>query len=466
MNTKFSKLFGEFNKQGVFVDIKNNVTLQNVLATAIHEKTHSFLEYDTNLGQFEFLLQQIISDLAVPREIRERLCNWKNKLFDVSLHVQESVAVCWELSFLQCFDVNAYEDESNEYRRRRQDYYVKYRFKDLEELMDDSYDLLRDYSEKRIEEKATNILFIAKRAMNIPLNGLVISAGGESIITKRKELYDASYRFFKVIDYIKEKKINIEKLDETDIDKLFVETGLPIEGNFEIDNFADWATNHILIPNNLREYSYYVSYESISNPEDLIFDINCYVSEDEYKHKNKNNFDKDEVNRAKIYAILYDYYVTPILSCLIDTDKCTDVISQKDYDKNIARIVKIIFTDRSSYFRLLNEHVDVLNYCLFVDLGNWDLAARKFLKEVIIEGYCIYRINENFAFVLLKGEKEITYLISMPIFSVSLFQTTYLKEYVNLIKWWGTAEQLKYMYAYMLKESSANICIDNLSIIE
>ena len=98
--TSFNTLFGEFNSQGIFIDMENNNEEWNVFSTSIHELTHSFIEFDSYLGQLEFLLQQIIISPDTNNVTRQKFSDLIKIIYDNSISVQESLAVFWELSFL------------------------------------------------------------------------------------------------------------------------------------------------------------------------------------------------------------------------------------------------------------------------------------------------------------------------------------------------------------------------------
>ena len=43
----YNAIFGEFNSQGIFIDMEANVEDWNVFSASIHELTHSFIEFDS-----------------------------------------------------------------------------------------------------------------------------------------------------------------------------------------------------------------------------------------------------------------------------------------------------------------------------------------------------------------------------------------------------------------------------------
>lgn len=97
--TGFNTLYGEFNSQGILIDMENNIEAWNVFSTSIHELTHSFIEFDSYLGQLEFLLQQIVVSPDTNNATRQKFNDFIKIIYDSSINVQESLAVFWNCLF-------------------------------------------------------------------------------------------------------------------------------------------------------------------------------------------------------------------------------------------------------------------------------------------------------------------------------------------------------------------------------
>ena len=85
MNTiicTYNTIWGEFNSQGIFIDMEANVEDWNVFSASIHELTHSFIEFDSYLGQLEFLMQQVVISPQTDINTREKFKNFIKIVFD------------------------------------------------------------------------------------------------------------------------------------------------------------------------------------------------------------------------------------------------------------------------------------------------------------------------------------------------------------------------------------------------
>lgn len=109
------------------------------------------------------------------------------------------------------------------YRTKRSDYYIKYHFKDLEDFLDDAFDRYKfKPTKEQIENRAENILLLAKYCMNIDITKLdFMSPSALSSITKDKPSFNPNYRFDNIIKYIKDNRISIYNLSKSVIEQIF-----------------------------------------------------------------------------------------------------------------------------------------------------------------------------------------------------------------------------------------------------
>ena len=346
----YNAIFGEFNSQGIFIDMENNSEDWNVFSTSVHESTHSFIEFDSYLGQLEFLMQQIILSPQTDINTRERFKSFIEIIFDNSINVQESVAVFWELSFLESYNAELMDKEWELYKTKRPDYYIKYHFKDLEDFLDDAFDRYKfKPTEEQIKNKAENILLLAKYCMNIDITKLnFMGTSALSSITKDKPSFNPNYRFDKTIKYIKDNKISIYDLSKSVIEQIFDKLNFPYLHAFEVDFMSNWANNNLLSQYNLNNYSYYVAYEKIENPLEYILSINCYISERKYLGKIVSNPSETDIANAAFYAYVCDNNDSPTPTALINVrngeiidEFSTFVNPEKSIPKNVQELTHI-----------------------------------------------------------------------------------------------------------------------------
>lgn len=457
----YNAIFGEFNSQGIFIDMENNSEDWNVFSTSVHESTHSFIEFDSYLGQLEFLMQQIILSPQTDINTRERFKSFIEIIFDNSINVQESVAVFWELSYLESYNAELMDKEWELYKTKRPDYYIKYHFKDLEDFLDDAFDRYKfKPTEEQIKNKAENILLLAKYCMNIDITKLnFMGTSALSSITKDKPSFNPNYRFDKTIKYIKNNKISIYDLSKSVIEQIFDKLNFPYLHAFEVDFMSNWANNNLLSQYNLNNYSYYVAYEKIENPLEYILSINCYISERKYLGKIVSNPSETDIANAAFYAYVCDNNDSPTPTALINVRNGEIIYIKKDYNPNLALKIGKVFTDRHSYPSLCNKTSIKPQIAIYIDLGNWDLIAKKFLNSQHLSGYIRYELNNNFSIILFKGEGNSVIYITLPTMNIPIFEACYLQNISLLNDWWQSSDDLLELYSFIMKTVKAHTSI-------
>ena len=449
----YKAIFGEFNGQGIFIDMENNSECWNVFSTSVHESTHSYIEFDSYLGQLEFLMQQIVLSPQTDINTRERFKGFIEIIFDNSINVQESVAVFWELSFLESYNVELMDKEWELYRTKRPDYYNKYHFKDLEGFLDDAFDRHKfKPTKEQIENKAENILLLAKYCMNIDITKLdFMGSSALSSITKDKSSFNPNYRFDKVIKYIKNNKISIYNLSKSVIEQIFDKLNFPYLLAFDIGFMSNWANNNLLKQYDLNNYSYYVVYEKTENPLEYILSINCYINERKYSGRIVSNPSDTDITNAAFYAYVCDNINSPTSTALINVRDGEIVYIKKDYNPNLALKIGKLFTDRYSYPSLCNKASIKTHTAIYIDLANWDLSAKKFLYSQHLSGYIRYELNNNFSIILFKGESNSIFYITLPTINLPIFELCYLQNIPLLNDWWQSSDDLLELYSFIMK---------------
>lgn len=464
MNTaipSFNTLYGEFNSQGIFIDMENNSEDWIVFSTSVHELTHSFIEFDTYLGQLEFLMQQIALSPNTNCKTRELFKRFIEKIYDSSINVQESLAVFWELSFLETYNSALMDKELETYKTKRPDYYIKYRFIDIEDFLDDAWDRYKfKPTNEQIRDKAANLLLLAKYCMNIDITKLTIT--GNAIlpeINNDKSSFCPNYRFARAIKYIKDHKISIHNLSKSMIEKIFNQLNFTHLNNFDVSFMCNWANNNLLNKYNLEEYSYYVAYGERENPLEQILSINCYISKYKYLGKTVSNPSKTDIINAAFYAYICDNNDSSTPTALINVKNGEIVYIKKDYNPNLALQIGKIFTDRHSYPLLYNKTSPNPKIAIYVDLGNWDFLAKRFLNAQCLSGYIRYELNNHFSIILFKSNSTSIFFITLPTMNVPIFEKCYLQNIELLEDWWRSESDLIELYSFIMKTIKSNVSI-------
>lgn len=84
------------------------------------------------------------------------------------------------------------------------------------------------------------------------------------------------------------------------------------------------------------------------------------------------------------------------------------------------------YPDRHSYPSLCNKTSIKPQIAIYIDLGNWDLTAKKFLNSQHLSGYIRYELNNNFSIILFKGEGNSVIYITLPTMNIPIFEACYL----------------------------------------
>ncbi len=466
MNTiicTYNTIWGEFNSQGIFIDMEANVEDWNVFSASIHELTHSFIEFDSYLGQLEFLMQQVVISPQTDINTREKFKNFIKIVFDNSINVQESVAVFWELSFLQSYNPELMDKEWQLYRTKRSNYYIEYHFKDLEDFLDDAFDRYKfKPTEEQIQNKAESILLLAKYCMNIDITKLnFMGSSALSSITKDKPSFNPNYRFDNIIKYIKDNKISIYDLSKSVIEQIFDKLNFPYLNSFDINFMCTWANNTLLSQYKLNDYSFYVSFEKIENPLEYILSINCYISEPRFRGKIVSNPSKTDIENAAFYVYACDNNDSPTSTALINVKNGEIIYIKKDYNPNLALKIGKVFTDRHSYPSLCKKASMKTQIAIYIDLGNWDLTAKKFLSSQDLSGYIRYELNKNFSIILFKGEGNSVFYLTLPQMNVPIFEVCYLQNIPLLNDWWESSNDLLELLCFIMKTTKSHTSINN-----
>lgn len=459
----YNAIYGEFNSQGIFIDMEANAEDWNVFSTSVHESTHSFIEFDSYLGQLEFLMQQIVLSPQTDINTREKFKNFIEIIFDNSINVQESVAVFWELSFLETYNPELMDKEWELYRTKRPDYYIKYHFKDLEDFLDDAFDRYKfKPTKEQIENRAENILLLAKYCMNIDITKLdFMSPSALSSIMKDKPSFNPNYRFDNIIKYIKDNRISIYNLSKSVIEQIFDRLHFPYLNSFDINFMSTWANDTLLSQYELNDYSFYVSYEKIENPLEYILSINCYINERQFEGKIVSNPSKTDIVSAAFYAYVCDNDDSPTSTALINVKNGKIIYINKDYNPNLALKIGKVFTDRHSYSSLCKKTSMKPQITIYIDLGNWDLEAKKFLLSQHLSGYTRYELNKNFSIIFFKGEGNSVFYLTLPQMNVPIFEVCYLQNMPLLNGWWKSSNDLQELLCFIMKTPKSHLSINN-----
>lgn len=458
----FNTLYGEFNSQGIFIDMENNTEEWNVFSTSVHESTHSFLEYDSYLGQLGFLIQQVMLSLDKNNSTRKRFKEFNDTIYDATINVQESIAVFWELSFLETYNPELMDKEWETYKRKRPQYYHTFRFIDLEDFLDDAFDRYKNRpTAEQIKQKADNILLLAKYCMNIDISKLsFLGPSPLSSIVNDKASFNPNYRLDKAIRYIKKNKIAITDLSVPLIEDIFNKLGFSYLREFDITYMSDWANNNILKVYNLNDYSYYIIHQEIENPLEQILYINAYISDCKYSGRIVTNPSTTDINNATFYAYTCDNEISPTPTALVNVNKGEILFIKKSFNSNLAIKIGKVFTDRHSYPILCREFNLKLQIKIYIDIANWDLIARKFLNSQCFLGYIRYELNDNFSVIFLKGIDNLVFFITLPTMNIPVFEAFYLKDIELLNDWWQSTDDLLELCSFIMKTVKSKAVID------
>lgn len=96
---------------------------------------------------------------------------------------------------------------------------------------------------------------------------------------------------------------------------------------------------------------------------------------------------------------------------------------------------------------------------IYIDLGNWDLTAKKFLNSQHLSGYIRYELNNNFSIILFKGEGNSVIYITLPTMNIPIFEACYLQNISLLNDWWQSSDDLLELYSFIMKTVKAHTSI-------
>ncbi len=139
------------------------------------------------------------------------------------------------------------------------------------------------------------------------------------------------------------------------------------------------------------------------------------------------------------------------LTSLINVRHGEIVYIEKDYNPNLAIKVGKVFTDRHSYTHLCNKNSFKPQIPLYVDLGNWDFKAKKFLRTQKIYGYTYYELNKNFSIILFRNENNAVFYITVPTMNIPIFETCYLHNIELQDHWWHSSDDLSELLCFVMK---------------
>lgn len=98
---------------------------------------------------------------------------------------------------------------------------------------------------------------------------------------------------------------------------------------------------------------------------------------------------------------------------------------------------------------------------IYIDLGNWDLEAKKFLRSQHLSGYTRYELNKNFSIIFFKGEGNSVFYLTLPQMNVPIFEVCYLQNMPLLNGWWKSSNDLQELLCFIMKTPKSHLSINN-----
>lgn len=428
--------YGRFDFNGVHVDINSNTTEYDVIASSLHELTHQMLASSTSIGMLDFLLMNIH---AAERDVklRNKIDQLHTRVSNSSIKVQESTAVLVELMMLNSTDEKSYLNTLNMYVAGRT-YMKEYGFEKLEFLLKAVNSETHD-REKKLLNIANNIRSIAIKAMNVdfydvnPLDGKYMKCLDSSLCK-----YNANYRFMKIIRYIEnERKSILGEMAEKEINDIFQINDLPVCSAFDWDKFSEWANNMLCKPLGIKDISEYINFVENIEIEEQLCSASAYNSRAIFKKKVLNS--EEEVKSSWTHNdILYVHYEESyFMHVLINLEERTQFMFFNKFAlTNLATEVKILFMDRNHYEVNISKCPQLIQYDTFVDIGNVDSYAIKFIKDEAVIDYYIKNINNNFCVLFFRGSYNTAFFLMYPLVYVMTLIRTHFNDLVLQDNWW------------------------------
>ena len=440
-----SYVFGEFNFNGVHIDINKNVDDFDVGTTTLHELCHQELSSNSYIGTLDFLLMNVIKDCSDDK-ILSKLIQLYSRVSNSSIRVQESTAMFQEFAFLKVLNSKKYYELLNYYKYEI-DYYKKYKFNDVEFLL--SY--IEDA--KEAVDVSSNVKTIALLAMNIdiftlnPLDGKYLCQ-----IDRQQDLYNANYRFSKVIKHIKTNQLDIRGYSEIKIQKIFTDIGFNCT-SFSWNRFEEWAINALLEPLHLFSTEKYIHCVEDISPNMQLLSASGYNSDSEkYKRHECHNKSEieDAIRKSQVLCIENSK------NCSFVTNRLVNSQDKEYFEYNTDKVflatfdyLPIVCTDRNHYLNLVMMEPKIENKYIFVDLANMDFDALKFIKDMGVKEYFICSLNKEFVVIFMKGIKAPIIFHVTSLLNVSIWIDTYLEEYSYRKTWWDEIIPMKNLQIFM-----------------
>ena len=107
------------------------------------------------------------------------------------------------------------------------------------------------------------------------------------------------------------------------------------------------------------------------------------------------------------------------------------------------------------------QHFSKPQIAIYIDLGNWDLTAKKFLNSQHLSGYIRYELNNNFSIILFKGEGNSVIYITLPTMNIPIFEACYLQNisFTKMTVAKVLIDLLLELYSFIMKTIKAHTSI-------
>jgi len=426
--------FGEFDFNGVHIDINMNLDDYDSVATTLHELSHQTLCADSYSGALDFLLMNI-NAATKDEKVVSKVKQLYKRVNDATIRVQESVAMFHELSFLKVFNIEKY-NQLLSYYKNESEYYKLYRFGDLEFFLSEQE--MDEHSALVLSSKITKVALFAMNINLFELNPL----DGKYLVLMEKKLcdYNPNYRFSQIIKLIKKEKISLKYCDLKKIQELYSGLGMQCV-EYDWEKFEHWGTENLTKPLGVLSAGDYIDYKKDENPVQILLSASAYNSSTaSYKYVpcNEKNEIEDAFLHSQVLYIEKNEETAAVRNLLVNyKDKVLYEFATRWIFVDWFKYVPFVFTDRKHYKELVEISPEVENNCLFVDLAEYSRYLIEFISNQKISEYFIYPINKLFVVLFMKGSNSNIFFHMTTAINADIWKATHLKEFKERGTWWN-----------------------------
>lgn len=426
--------FGEFDFNGVHIDINMNLDHFDSAATTLHELSHQTLCADSYTGALDFLLMNI-SAATKDEKVAGKVKQLYKRVNDASIRVQESVAMFQELSFLKAYSIEKFNDLLSYYKNEA-DYYKLYRFGDLEFLLFE-----QEMNEQTALNLSSKITKVALLAMNINLLELD-PLDGKYLVLMEKKLneYNPNYRFSRIIELIKRERISLNNCGLNELNNLYFRLGMQCI-DYDWEKFEHWATEKLTKPLGVLPAREYIEYKKNENPSQRLLSASAYNSSRpafKYVPCNEKNEIENAFTHSQVLYIEKNDEINAVRNLLVNyKDKVLYEFATRKVFVNWFNYIPIVFTDRNHYKELVEISPEIENTWLFVDLAEFSRYLIEFITEQKVSEYFVYPLNSLFVVLFMKGSKSNIFFHMTTAMNTEIWKTTHLKNCIERKIWWS-----------------------------